>query len=438
VHTDLTLINKIANRYAQVEFEARYARLLLAMSMEQAKQVLGFPPLSSPSPEEIMKAYRSKAFENHPDRGGDPAKMVEVNVAKDILTGKSRPTNEPGRPQDKNYEWSRQKPPTGPDSVMEGQNFSKAWSSNTPPSGVEWKFVSIPEWYWEKSYYPGHRVWTLYGRTESKHIFLAIKERGESGGTIPTDMGQRTKVMEDWQVSWVDAPLSQNVAKIATKYIKLIGTQWADGATPKPAKKFVAWQWDRPTEEVIKKIPRSGGAALKDILVGCGLLNDEDPSVVGRKSVVEVYTKYSREKISRMKAEKKRMDNADSYEFFVRVNGKDCQLTDATVENLKKSFIPYVMNWEISEGRPFNLSRLRGSRGGFSLKFDAATAITHLTDCLTSEPSWLHLALEKAAEEYLPESKTSSLLSVASEMTLRQAAEVLGMSMYDLFRTIHA
>src|SRR6185436_6779424 len=138
----------------------------------------------------------------------------------------------------------------------------------------DWKFVSIPEWYWEKSYYPGHRVWVLYGQTDTKHVFLAIKERGESSGVIPTDMGQKTHIEEDWQSSLVDVPIAQNISKIAPKYLKTVGISWADGATPKPPRKFISWPGGKPTQAIIGKIPRSGGAALKDILVGTGLLND--------------------------------------------------------------------------------------------------------------------------------------------------------------------
>lgn len=63
------------------------------MSYSEALEVLGVP--ASASAEEIAKAYKRKAIENHPDRGGDPAKMVEINVAKDILDGKGRPSYEP-------------------------------------------------------------------------------------------------------------------------------------------------------------------------------------------------------------------------------------------------------------------------------------------------------------------------------------------------------
>ena len=67
-----------------------YAKLIVSMSMSDAKEVLGFPPNYSPSPSEIAKAYRTKVLENHPDRGGDPRRMVEINVAKEVLDGKVR------------------------------------------------------------------------------------------------------------------------------------------------------------------------------------------------------------------------------------------------------------------------------------------------------------------------------------------------------------
>lgn len=89
------LILKVARQVeytkaSRVEYVSRYARVLLAMSMDDAKRTLGFKPNESPSKEEVIKAYRAKALANHPDRGGDPEKMVEVNVAKDILEGKAR------------------------------------------------------------------------------------------------------------------------------------------------------------------------------------------------------------------------------------------------------------------------------------------------------------------------------------------------------------
>lgn len=426
----------MAHRVASQFFEDRYAKLLVSMSLQEAKSILGFPPGASPSPEEIAKAYKVKVFENHPDRGGDPTKMVEVNVAKDVLDGKGRSTWRP-EPAPR-----REQPKVEQDAVIEGQSFEAAMSDSGVPAGVEWKFVSIAEFYWEQSYYPSHRVWVLYGQTDTKHIFLALKNRGESAGLIPTPKGKNTKVEEDWQSSMVDIPIAQNVAKIAPKYIKEVGVAWTD-AKPKPPRKFIAWPGGKPTEAIMKKIPRSGGAALKDILVGTGLLNDEDPSVSGRKSVVEIYTKSSRERLERMKKLKaegkvKSLDSADHYDFFVRVNGKTEQLEDETIAKMKRSFIPWVLKWEVSEGAPKNLTRMRGSPGGRGLTFPASAAINELVNCLTGEPSWLHIALEKAAEEYEENTKTAALRELRSRYSLFETAKIADVEPYEVFKALLA
>jgi len=40
------------------------------------------------SQDEIKKAYRKKAMEHHPDRGGSEQKFKEVNEAYEVLSGK--------------------------------------------------------------------------------------------------------------------------------------------------------------------------------------------------------------------------------------------------------------------------------------------------------------------------------------------------------------
>jgi hypothetical protein len=384
------------------------------MSLPEAKAVLGFPPTANPSAEEISKAYKAKVFENHPDKGGDPKKMVDVNVAKDILDGKSRATWVP-EPAPR-----RERPkPVEPDAVMEGQDFAKAWANSGAPANTDWKFVSIPEYYWPSSSHPGHQVWVLYGQTDQKHIFLAFKKRAEGAGTMPTDMGERTKIMEDWQSSMVDVPRSQDLVKVVPKYLRQIGTAWTD-AKPKPPRKFVMWPGGKPTEHILQKIPRAGGVGLKDILLGAGLLSDGDPSAAGRKSVVEVFTKTSLERLNRMKALKaegklKSLNVSHYYDFFVRVNGKTEQLSDDTIEKMERRFIPWVMGWDnIGEGRAKNLTRMRPGR----LKYDAGASIRELANCLTSEPSWLHIALEKAAEEYETEESAKTAAKVAARFQM--------------------
>jgi hypothetical protein len=395
--------HRVAHKWVASQFGERYARLFFAMSLDQAKVILGFPPQYAPTPQEISKAYKLKAFENHPDRGGDTNKMVEINVAKDILEGKSRWQPEPSYQTRTPY----QRPaPVEPDFVIEGQSFEQAWAANGPPAGVDWKFVSTPQWSWDSKGYgvefrgqgPGQRVWVFYGQTDSKHVFMAIKERGEGAGTVQTEKG-RAAIKEDWQVSFVTAPLSQNILKIALKYIKSVATGWADGSDMPAPKKYIAWSGARITDEALKKIPRQGGAALKDILVGTGLLDEDSSVAAGRKSVVEVWAEFNQEKRARIRAERGKVDGADSCDFFVRVNGKAEKLSDDTVEKLKRKFIPWAIGWDFTVDKTYNLTRMRGSQGR-GLKTPASLAIQYLVDCLTSEPSWLVIALEKAAEEY--------------------------------------
>lgn len=45
--------------------------------------VLGLQELLQPTAEDVRAAYRKLAAQHHPDRGGDPARMTELNQARD-------------------------------------------------------------------------------------------------------------------------------------------------------------------------------------------------------------------------------------------------------------------------------------------------------------------------------------------------------------------
>lgn len=429
--------NRVAYRYL-------YARLFAALSKDDAKRILGFPPGASPSSDEVMDAWRAAIFKNHPDRGGDPTKTVELNVAKDVLQGTGvgaprsqwRPEAPPPRP--KPVTW-KDDPETV---IVKGQTFAEAMSSAGVPAGTVWKFISIPSYYYQKTYYPSEAVWVLYGQTKDKHVFLALKRLAENAGTIPTDKwGPKTHFLEDWQSSEVDVPIAQDPIKAIPKNIKLVSTAWADGAKPKAPSKFLVWPGGIVDQTIVEKTSRSGGVALKDILVSTGILDEGHEAVQGRKSIVEIYTKYDLDREKRRKKERaegtrKHVDVSDSYLFFVRVNGRTEQLSDDTIDNLKRRFIPWVMSWEVTEGAPKNLTRMRG--GMRSLKYPASMAIRELANCLTSEPSWLHIALEKAAEEWEePEAKKASWRAlVARTASIVDAAYLLDMDPVELFRAL--
>lgn len=155
----------------KVTYRFLYARHLEAMSLEMAKQILGLSPFGMPSRSEVMKAWKAKALEHHPDRGGDLNKMVQVNVAKDVLTGERPATpDETSTPQPKD-------PPKPVDPPLyEAASFDEAAKGSL--SEVYWmwftKFMNFD---------PGDGIsrgaldtgWIAYGRTENNdHVFLPI------------------------------------------------------------------------------------------------------------------------------------------------------------------------------------------------------------------------------------------------------------------------
>ena len=62
-------------------------RQVIREEIENYYRLLEVPPDGRPTDDEkaIKKAYRKKALENHPDRGGDQEKMKSINVAGQTL-----------------------------------------------------------------------------------------------------------------------------------------------------------------------------------------------------------------------------------------------------------------------------------------------------------------------------------------------------------------
>lgn len=425
-----------AERVAQRFFESRYARLLQAMSMGEAKTILGFPSSSSPSPQEISKAYKRQSFENHPDRGGSHDKMVEINVAKDVLTGeraptgpggrRQRPADPPGgwRPEDRVRREDRPPPPP-----VEGKSFGQALSGI--PSGVDWKFVSEPAYaqdlksrpveeggaYWR--YYYG---WVAYGQTETHHVFVGL--RAETGKQAIT--GDRA-----WEGIYVGAKRSLNLIRLAPKMVKqiiagLTGLEKAMDNKYMVPKRYKVLSGTLAESDLVAG--SRAGLSLKDAIIGSGAMPAGSAGLKGRKAVVTIEPEFNQAKYRAYKETGVRGENHRAYVWTVEVNGRGRVLKDNEVERLTKNlFMIGVFSYDYTKGKK-NLTRLRGGRMGFP----AAEALQRLADALN--PGGLKDQVAAAAEQMAPARKAAR--DLLASMTLHDLALLEGEPLLTLFTEV--
>lgn len=263
---------------------AKRYRLLLSMSLADAKVTLGFPPDSNPSSSEIQRAWREMAFKNHPDRGGDPDKMVEINVAKDVLEGKQRPSR--GESPSDPWAGSGGRPEPRPRQKDEEVSFEEAKSKAGIPGGVTWQFVSdeIRSGYSSDEMERRAYGWVAYGITDSKHVFVAAEHLHKAdyyiGGGPSLDL---------WSIRSFEYPRKEG---------EKLAPAWLYGNVVKAVKGF-KWVVGKFNSKVVpadgwhfgERLPKGRATTIKHWLVNSGLVAGDDPSVAGRKNVVEIQYK---------------------------------------------------------------------------------------------------------------------------------------------------
>jgi len=267
----------------------RYAFLMLAMSMEEAKALLGFSPSDNPSDSEVTKAYRAKAFENHPDRGGDPSKMVELNAAKDVLTGKQRPT------------YDRSSPSSAPSGGAGGYggggstqtrwekpkkkevSFDEAKGKAGLPGDVEWQFVTDTQrsgGYSSDEYHRSDTCWVAYGRTSSKHVFVAARHVVYEQYVVGSGADQ-----DEWGMKVLEFPISgdegMEPAWLYGNVVKSLKLIRFDGKFNSKVVDARGWRFN-------DTLPRGAGVSIKHWLAESGLVAGDDPRVQSRKHVIEI------------------------------------------------------------------------------------------------------------------------------------------------------
>lgn len=408
---------RIAGRY----FEERYARLFSAMSLQEAKSILGFPASASPTPDEVAKAYKRKAIENHPDRGGSHEKMVEVNVAKDILDGKQRPTgpakgwrpSTPSRPTYEDYVKREEAK-----KVRTGDDFHSA--KTKAPTNVQWKFRSVTMVGSANEFTKGQGInsyvaaWVCYGQTEGKHVFMLVEH------AVPNPYTD--KMFDSWSMEVTDTyPASQDIEKLVTKAVKALLTKGKLADKLKPATKYVAF--DTLSEAELSK-GRSGGVALKDILIGTGLSSG---AASDRKVVVEIDGKLNAERMKKDKASgvnyRTAFDYWRWYDFTLYVNGKGYLLSQDTMENLGKQGTSGGLFWmAVYSPVQYDYSRRRVLT---KIPRYGSAILEMVESSLSGEPSELTVSLLKAIEDMETKKTASEALDdfLAAKIALRYVEE---------------
>ena len=341
----------------------RQAFLMLAMSLAEAKETLGFSPAANPSEGDITKAWRQKALENHPDRGGSNDVMVEVNVARDVLLGKQRPTY--ARPTGPTYQETAYQEPAEPTRTRwekpkaEEVSFEEAKAKAGLPANVEWQFVTDRQkgtGYSSDEYHRSDISWVAYGRTDSKHVFVAARHFVYSQYAIGSGPDK-----DIWTIRVLDIPIRSDEATqpswLYGNIVKALNLLDFDGKFN--SKVVDARGWTKFDD----KLPHGTGVSLKHWLADTGQVAGDDPSVASRKHVVEItYSKQWKEQPHHYQG-KDRNGPSDWQAVALVCNGKTEYLNERDITRfmqaglLRKIFGEYTYG-----GEKKNLTRMRDGK----------------------------------------------------------------------------
>ena len=377
-----------------------YALLRLAMSMEEAKATLGFPPNSNPTPQEVKEAYRIRAREAHPDRGGDEETIKEINVAKDILDGKAKPTYDrrpspgPSRTPWPSEEQQRGKPYEQP--KPKEVSFDDARSKAGVPSGVEWLFVTPAQrgmGYSSDEFQRSDNCFVAYGRTDSKHCFVGARHFVYQQTFIGAGPGEDTWTLESFEYPIKDETKeSQNPAWLYGNVVRALKNLDFKGKFNSKVLDAQGWKFG-------DRLPTGAATSIKHWLVGSGQVAGDAPSVAGRKQVVELQldkSSFDGQKPGFWPQPKTRANfwdgryQGDYYKLTVILNGKDYVLGESdTTKFLGKIPLEAIYGRYYYGGEKKNLTRM--PKGKALLQWMAQN--------FTSLPSEATAGLQAAADQ---------------------------------------
>lgn len=263
-----------------------YAFLLISMTPEEAKETLGFLPGDQPSDQQIKDAWKKKIFQAHPDRGGDLDQATAINVAKDVLEGKQRPSYErPSSPSSPGYEPSEVPRPRYEKPKKIEVTFNEAKTKAGVPH-AEWFFITDTQRgtsYSSDESSRGDYAYVAYGKTDTKHVFVGVRHQSYSTYYVGGGADEDT-----WTMKVIDFPIKgdegKNPAWLYGNVVKALKATGYDGRFNSKVRDMTGKNWTM-TEDF-----KSVGAvtSIKHWLVGSGSVAGDDPSVAGRKHVIEL------------------------------------------------------------------------------------------------------------------------------------------------------
>ena len=340
---------------------------------EEAAQLLGVPPHASKS--EIDKAYLEQVRKNHPDRGGDPDKMVEFNVARDILEGKRNEkwkAVEPGDEGDVGY------PPPGsggftpPVEKRVEVSLQAAMSKEGVPSGIQWVLASNTG-YGDQDMGAYSLIGIVYyGKTDTKHVFLGVYH---DGGTNPF-----TRLTTNIFSCIVQTyPITSSIAEIAPRAFRGIFSGFSGLRKGYNAKVTILPDGFELTERNYYN-PPGKEMSFKDAIVNLGLVGDDHRWKTNQKlKVILVYhdSGFGEER-------KKALD--------LEINGRTYVLNQASVDfftrKLEKN-LRIIFGNSYYDGSKKELTRIRNGK----------KVLAELSEALKTEPQELRDLLAQASAQ---------------------------------------
>lgn len=400
----MAVAHRVSRRYLDQRTARQVvARLVWAMSRDQAKRVLKLPDNPEPSETDINRAYRAlvtQAIRENPGAAADQTALTELNIAKDTLRGQfDRHRREgPNAPEPSTPPNSRTRerpreeeaPPPDPPPVPPGDPFTVMFHSL---GNVDWKIATggahKSEYIVESEGPPRKGYWLesddiiLVGKTDTHYIFAKITRRHSSR----QDHRDKTFFVR-WEGFKMARPIdAHDLMKLAPKVIKGM-REGAHGVA-----KFSVLE-GTITEENIQKQVRRTRLSFPDAALGSGLLAEggaEAPT--DRKLQIELEPIQNREKWKAVKDSGAVGKWYRGYDWFVHVNGKKTQLNEDEVEGLERTYIlSGVFGYDFK--KKINLTRLRGGR----MKYGPKDALEQLAKAL--HPGPLRETVLKAAQAF--------------------------------------